>query len=533
MRVIQLMLLILMSFWAMAAVPIEDLPDWKRYLWSDLALIMEPGEKSVYLSLESRDELDEWQRRFWLRRDPTPTTNLNERREVHELRLAQARHSFSSKNFEGFDLRGRDLILFGNPDERIIHDDWFDETGYHNMRESWVWVDLGMRAEYEDRNLDGEYELAMDDLPSSRPDVNERFSKMFAEEGNDARYFLRELKLSNPQVYQDLVHKMAEGDISNFSELQNEAMTAELLAPKLARMKGNYLDTVRKGKDTYQHEFHAEALWTIFAIDNFREPGGMTRVELSHEVRARDLRFTWDFESQIFRAKLLRRVVYYDEFDRPISQSEEIIPIEAENLDQTRAATLLPGLSIHRLEPGNYRMALRLEDLGNGRLQIFTTSVEVMVFPAGQLILSDITFASLIDDMNHAGPFNKGDWWVKPHPLHGYGQDGIIQFFFEIYGLELDEQGLSDYAVSYRIRRKNPETRSRWLWTQEETVSNEVSATFLDRHGEAVARHPLSVSAAGFVEDAYELEIEVTDRLNGKRAHRLASFSILPARSLR
>ncbi len=532
-RNITLMLMLLAFSTAMAANQAEDLPDWKRYVWSDVSVIMEPWEKSAFLRMEQRDELDEWLRRFWLRRDPTPTTILNERKETHDSRLAQARHHFPAEKLEGYDLRGRDLILFGSPDERLIHDDWFDETGYHNLIESWIWVDLEMRAEYEDRNLDGEYEMAAPMGPSSRPDVGERYANQFTEQSEEARMLLRELKLGNPQVYQQMVEQLAQGEIQGFADLQNQALAANLLAPKLERMKGNYIDTVRKGRDPYQHDFQAEPLWAVFAVDNYRAASGQTQVEVSHEVRTRDLRFEWDFETRLYRAKLLRRIIFFDENERVVSQSEEIIPIEAENLDQTRAATLLPGLSPHRLDGGRYRMALRLEDMGSGRLQIFTTSVDVEAFPADQLSLSDVTFASLIDDMTHTGPFNKGDWWVKSHPLHGFDQGGEIHFFFEIYGLAQDEQGLSDYAVSYRIRRKHPETRSSWLWTREDTVGSEVSATFLDRHGEAVARHPLSLAAGGFAEDAYELQVEVTDRLSGQKTSRLAAFSVLPAGSLR
>jgi len=422
---------------------------------------------------------------------------------------------------------------FGNPDERIVHDDWFDETGYHDLRESWVWVELDLRAEYEDRNLDGEYELAADELPSSRPDVQERYSNMFSEQGEEARYFLRDLKLGNPDIYQQLVQKLAEGEITNLSELQNEALTAELLAPKLDKMKGNYLKAVREGKDLYRYEFNAEPLWAVFAVDCFRGGNGRTRVELSHELRARDLRFDWNFERKLYLAKLLRRVVFFDEQERPASRSEEVIPIEAKDLEQSRAATLIHGLSVHELPPGRYRMVLRLEDLQGGRMQIFTTRVDVDAFPPDSLSISDVTFASLIDDASRRGPFAKGEWWVKPHPLRGYDRDGEIRFFFEVYGLARDEQGLSDYAVSYRIRRKNPEIRSGWFWTREEEVGGEVSATFLDRNGEDVARHPLSLDAGGFAEDAYELEVHVSDRLNGREARRTAAFSVLPSGSLR
>jgi hypothetical protein len=87
--------------------------------------------------------------------------------------------------------------------------------------------------------------------------------------------------------------------------------------------------------------------------------------------------------------------------------------------------------------------------------------------------------------------------------------------------------------VSYRIRRSEPQVRSSWLWTREEVVNPAVSATFLDRHGETVARHPLSVAASGFDPDNYVLEVQVTDRLSGQSARAQGRFRVVPAGSLR
>ena len=97
----------------------------------------------------------------------------------------------------------------------------------------------------------------------------------------------------------------------------------------------------------------------------------------------------------------------------------------------------------------------------------------------------------------------------------------------------MDEQGLNDYTVTYRIRRQNPTVRSGWLWTREEVVDAELGETFADRHGGEMARHPLNISAADFAEDSYILEVEVSDRIGDRKTSGRTQFSVLPPAALR
>ena len=99
--------------------------------------------------------------------------------------------------------------------------------------------------------------------------------------------------------------------------------------------------------------------------------------------------------------------------------------------------------------------------------------------------------------------------------------------------VESDGEGLNDYTVTYRIRPRDPVVRSSWLWTREEVIDAEVGSTFADRHGGEMARHPLSLSAAGFAEDSYVLEVELTDRIAGRSIRRRGQFSVVPESSSR
>lgn len=516
------------------------LPARLRYAWQDLGVIMTPAEEIEFRALPDAAALADWRRRFWLRRDPTPTTARNERREVHFKRLETARELYPADNELGLDRRGFDYVLFGPPDEVLEIEDWFDETGYHAARATWIWVDQEIRATYSDWNLDGEWEQAHPELPSSRPDVRYRAERQLAatsmsdETGiQEEIQMLRELRAVNPEAYQNLVRKMAEGEVVNIQEIQSEALMAELFGSKLRDMEARYVERRREKKDPYRHDFGVPPLWGVFAVNCFRGEAGRTRVEVSHQVRARDLGYDWDFDEQVFRGALRRRVAAFDEEDRLVASEEAELPVRAETLEDTRTAALLPGLGVLALPPGRYRLALRLEDVRGGAMQIWRTRLEVPAFPPAALRVSDISFATSLSPGSEPAVFRKGEWIVVPHPLRSYDSGAAIHLYFEVYGLGTDAQGLNDYLVTYRIRRRAPRLSSSWLWLREEQVDPAVSSTFADRHGGVTARHPLSIAAGGFGEDSYLVEVEVQDRISGRTATASAPFSVVPASTLR
>lgn len=81
----------------------------ERVRYNGLQYILNDHQKRQYLSLETRDEREEWLRRFWLEMDPTPTTRQNERRKEHFERVKLAVERFGCFDPPGWDDRGRHL----------------------------------------------------------------------------------------------------------------------------------------------------------------------------------------------------------------------------------------------------------------------------------------------------------------------------------------------------------------------------------------------------------------------------------------
>jgi len=77
-------------------------------------------------------------RKFWVMLDPTPTTEVNERRVEHFRRVYQARLNFAegikAQHGRGWDRRGDITIRFGAPDHRSWSDHLVFETDKHVVR---------------------------------------------------------------------------------------------------------------------------------------------------------------------------------------------------------------------------------------------------------------------------------------------------------------------------------------------------------------------------------------------------------------
>jgi GWxTD domain-containing protein len=100
---------------AMARQQLET--PYGKWLGEDVAYIVSDAERIAFLSLQSGHERERFIEQFWLRRDPTPGTPVNEFKEEHYRRIAYANERFAS-GIPGWRTdRGRVYISLGPPDE--------------------------------------------------------------------------------------------------------------------------------------------------------------------------------------------------------------------------------------------------------------------------------------------------------------------------------------------------------------------------------------------------------------------------------
>jgi GWxTD domain-containing protein len=138
-----------------------------KWLNEDVAYIITDQERAAFKNLQADAEREHFIEQFWLRRDPTPGTLVNEFKEEHYRRIAYANEHFTQPDgLAGWKTdRGRIYITFGPPDEIESHP---SGGGAHAFPyEQWMYkliagIGNNVIVEFDDPNRTGEYRMTAD-----------------------------------------------------------------------------------------------------------------------------------------------------------------------------------------------------------------------------------------------------------------------------------------------------------------------------------------------------------------------------------
>ena len=136
----------------------------ERHPYEDIAPLLSRDDRELYLS-SSPTKREDWARRFWAENDPTPATDLNERRLEHFTRVLVADWTLSDerRDSRGSETdRGAAMIRFGLPDKKL-----YDLGG--GTSGGWiVWQYLlpkgSFNLYFNDEFLNGDYHFPISDF---------------------------------------------------------------------------------------------------------------------------------------------------------------------------------------------------------------------------------------------------------------------------------------------------------------------------------------------------------------------------------
>jgi len=183
---------------------------------------------------------------------------------------------------------------------------------------------------------------------------------------------------------------------------------------------------------------------------------------------------------------------------------------------------LIPGQVALHLKPGHYWMGLEAYDNYTKRRASFMKEIEVAPLN-GSPDISDIQFASSIRDAEPGSRFAKGNLQVVPHPLRAYRIPFPISFYFEIYGLDTDQDGKAFYRVEYRIV---PLEKRRWGPVLKELPLS-ISSVFETGGYGRMQPQRLSIATDELWQGPFRLDVSVTDLRTLRTARQSATFSIV------
>lgn len=134
----------------------KKLEPGSREFYLNVQLIMSKQEKDIYFSLPP-EEREDFEKRFWETRDPTPFTEENEFKIEYFKRVATAKKAFWTDGMGLLGDRSRVYIILGPPDDS--RDYPVIQSSYYRAAQKWIYTGRGFVVFFVDRNGTGKYEL--------------------------------------------------------------------------------------------------------------------------------------------------------------------------------------------------------------------------------------------------------------------------------------------------------------------------------------------------------------------------------------
>ncbi len=532
----------------MSASDLNRLDDRMQREVASLQYVMNSYQLRQFFALPSDSLRRQWIARFWSRNDPTPGTPKNEMRTEHYLRADIARAEFHLTEFPGWDKRGEVLIRYGFPDYRGTMPPEVTARRVHAPGELWFYKRHQMIIEFRDESMRGHFKYAVTPLGDAEgvsPELME-FLTYDADETIQEQIPPQYLEFYEAPEINDTGRRWGKID-EFFSGLEPETplrprvfgtteQIDEIASPdyernvptnpsdifykdKAKEYASNFEAVLEDTPSSYPFNFAKTAFTYYFGVDQFRGGDGVNRVEVNLEFPVQPIEGK-PLPARAYQAEAVVMDANYKVIDR---QKRDIsLPSTLARADGSR---LMPAQILFSLPRNYYRVAVTMSDLDAKTSSAYRTNVSPRNFD-DDLAISDVLFAQKIAPTEELSPFSRGPLEVVPHPVRRYARGTPVPVYFEVYEFELDERGLSDYEVEYRVVPSSDEKQS----VAERFSGQTVFASRFNGSGyNATEPLHITVKSDNLKPGLYDFIVRVKDQLAQSETFRRATFRIVEA----
>jgi hypothetical protein len=189
-----------------------------------------------------------------------------------------------------------------------------------------------------------------------------------------------------------------------------------------------------------------EPLPFYYDVAQFRGSGNHTNVEVYVGVPT-DMVTLEDARGEVTRSVAIA-TIDGDE----VQKSNEPLIFSVADTTQLRKGAFAPDVSVMKIQPGAYRLAVRVADQRSGKWGVYVQELNVQTF-GDSLSLSDLEMAYEIANRPRDHRFKKGEVWVIPMPSRNYQREQSPSVYYEVYNLTKDVFGQTRYRVDYTIQQ--------------------------------------------------------------------------------
>jgi GWxTD domain-containing protein len=485
-----------------------------RWLDQDVAFIITGEEKAAFKALQTDEEREQFIEQFWLRRDPTPDTIGNEYREDHYVRIAYANERFASGKPGWKTDRGRIYIIHGPPDGKESHpsggtyDRPFYEGGGTTTTypfEIWTYryidgIGNDVNFEFVDPTMTGEYRLSLNpfekDALANTPTGGLTLEEEMSDDPAEAK--------ANRGLNQ------MSGGLQRFSQFERLDLYAKAFKPPEIKFKD--LETIVTTNISYN------LLPFEVRTDFVRVTEESVLAPVTLQIQNEDIAFQQEQGIHRSLINVFGRVTGIN--GRVATTFEDTIRLD---IPDALFAEFLTRYSVWQkiipLRPGLYKIDLVLKDLHSDNVGTINQRLAVPRFPEEQLAASSLILADLIEPLPPrqvgSGAFVLGSSKVRPSVKQNFRQDRDLNYWIQIYNLQIDENLLKPSAtVETLITRDGQEVRK--LVESTDELSGAAQQMTIKK----------SLALADFEPGEYSIRVRITDNLSGEIITQTSKFVV-------
>lgn len=489
----------------------------KKWIQQDVLYIITEEEKNAFNHLSTDEERYQFIEQFWIRRDPSPDSIVNENRDEHYRRIAYTNEHFFSGRPGWMTDRGRIYITFGPPDQIESH-----PTGGHYERpfeegggstntfpfEIWRYrylegSDLGNEIiiEFVDPTMTGEYRMTMD------PAEKDALINI----PNAGLTTMESLGLASKQ---DRFSNPFGKPLGEFNRRNNafERLYQHSALQRPPKVKFKDLETVVDTKLSYNlFPFNSRT-------DFFKISENLVLASTTVQIQNKNMTFKEKQGIQQGRINVFGRVTTIT--GRIVQVFEDVI---IKNIPESSLRVILKETSLYQrsltLPSGRYKLELVLKDVYSGNVGTEYFGFIVPKYQEKKLSTSSVVLADHIKKLSSPKLGNQmfviGKTKVYPNVKEEFTKKRDLGVYFQVYNLTVDKKtNLTSVSVEY-IFRKDQKEIFRLQQDQKDLIQASQPITL-----ERIL--PLKTMQTGF----YRLEVKVTDNLSQQSIRQIAKFEV-------
>ncbi len=289
-----------------------------------------------------------------------------------------------------------------------------------------------------------------------------------------------------------------------------------------------YRRAARVTPDFYTPRHETPPLDFHYSLADFRGDDGRSLLEIYYGVPILPAHYVP--EEDFTRQVLTHHAALISSSQDTVYRRTDELTYEAAG-NQAGEDLMVPDVLKLDLPPGAYRLEVKSQDRLRGRVGIYQQQVEVDLYGEERLQISDLELAWQVGVETVGSKFTKGDLKVVPMPSRAYRKGQSVFVYYEIYNLDKDAFGQTNFNVSYAITSRDAPGRAgnisrlfRWGTGRRE----ELAVTYEQQGASAQVEEYVELALDEQAPGRYSLKITINDRNSGEKVEKDVAFVIAP-----